>query len=111
MARYVFHMEVKPDRRERLRELNERYDAALRRAANGIEGFGGLQKYVLGDQYVELIDLDGDFAAFGRQLAADPDVREFLRAVGDCFEQSLRDMGERRMELLQDLADEPARPA
>lgn len=108
MARYVFHMEVKPDRHEQLRELNERYDAALRRAATGIEGFGGVEKYVLGDQYVELIDFEGEFGDFGKQLAADPEVREFLRAVGDCFEQSLGDMGERRMELLQSLADDRA---
>jgi hypothetical protein len=111
MARHVFHMEVKPDRRERLRELNERYDDALRATANGIEGFGGVEKYLLGDEYVELVDFDGDFGDFGRQLAADPEVREFLRAVGDCFEQSLRDMGERRMEPIQNIADEPARQA
>lgn len=111
MARYVFHMQVKPDRHARLRELNAQYDDALRRTASAIDGFGGVEKYVLGDEYIELIDFDGDFGDFGKQLAADPEVREFLRAVGDCFEQSLRDMGERRMELLQSLADEPARHA
>jgi len=108
MTRHVFHMQVKPDRHERLRELNEQYDEALRRTASSIDGFGGVEKYVLGDEYIELIDFDGDFGDFGKQLAADPEVRQFLREVGDCFEQSLRDMGGRRMELLQSLADEPA---
>lgn len=105
MARYVFHMEVKPDRHERLRELNEQYEPALQRAAGALEGFGGVEKYVLGDQYIELVDFDGEFGDFGKQLAADPEVREFLRAVGDCFEQSLRGMGDRRMTLLQSLGD------
>lgn len=105
MTRYVFHLDVREGSEQRLRELNERYDAALRRAASAIDGFGGLEKYVLGDRYVELIDLEGDFGEFGRRLAADPEVREFLRAVGDCFVQPLREMGERRMDLVQRVED------
>jgi hypothetical protein len=111
VARHVFHLEVKPDKQDRLRELNERYGGALERVAGGIDGFGGVQKYVLGDQYVELVDYDGEFGDFGRQLAADPEVREFLRAVNECFVQPLREMDARRMELLQNLADEPSRAA
>ena len=104
MPRYVFHLQVKPGRHERLRELNEQYGEALRRAASGIEGCDGIEKYVLGDEYVEVVHYDGDFGEFGKQMAADPEVREFLRAVGDCFEGGLRVMGERRMDLLQELA-------
>jgi hypothetical protein len=103
VARHVFHLEVKPDKHERLRELNEQYGDALQRVAGGIEGFGGVEKYMLGDDYIELVDYDGDFGDFGKQLASDPEVREFLRAVNDCFEQPLREMGGRQMQELQRL--------
>lgn len=105
MTRYVFQLEVREGSQQRLRELNDRYEPALRRATGAIEGFGGLEKYILGDRYVELIDLEGDFGEFGRQLAADPEVREFLRSVNDCFVQPLREMGERRMDLVQRVED------
>jgi hypothetical protein len=108
LTRHVFHLEVKPDKHDRLRELNSQYGEALQRVAGGIPGFGGVEKYVLGDDYIELVSFDGDFGDFGRQLAADPEVREFLRAVGDCFVGGLRVMPDRRMELLQTLVDEPA---
>jgi hypothetical protein len=103
VARYVFHMQVKDGQQDELRRLNERYEPALARAADGIEGFRGVEKYLRGDDYVEVIDYDGAFEEFGQQLASDPETREFLRSVGRCFEQSLRDMGERRMEALQEI--------
>lgn len=99
VTRYVFILQVKDA--ERLRQLNERYQPALARAAAGIPGLAGIEKYLLGDQYVELIDLEGSFTDFARQLAADPEVRQFLREVDACFVQSLRDLPSRRLSLLQ----------
>jgi hypothetical protein len=101
MPRYVFHMEIQRGQHDELRRLNDRYEPALARAAGGLPGFGGFEKYVLGDQYVEVIDYDGPFEEFGRGIAADPEARDFLRAVGACFMQSLREMGERRMTCIQ----------
>lgn len=99
VTRYVFILQVKDA--DRLRQLNERYQPALARAAAGIPGLAGIEKYLLGDQYVELIDLEGSFADFARQLAADPEVRQFLREVDACFVQSLRDLPSRQLSLLQ----------
>ena len=98
-VRHVFTLQVTDA--GRLRQLNEQYRPALARAAAGIPGLIGIEKYLLGDQYVEVIELTGSFGDFARQLAADPEVREFLRAVGACFAQSLRDLPAREMSLLQ----------
>lgn len=103
MPRYVFHMEIRDGQHDELRQLNDQYEAALTRAARAVPGFRAAEKFVLGDEYIEMIDHDGPFEDFGRQLAADPEVREFLRAVGGCFVQSLRDMGDRQMSSLQRL--------
>ena len=103
MERYVFHMQIQDGQHEQLQRLNAEYEPALSRAASAIPGLGGIHKFVLGDEYVEMVDYDGPFEDFGRQLASDPEVREFLRAVDGCFVQSLRDMGERRMERVQSL--------
>ena len=103
MARHAFHFEIKADRHERLRELNERY--------GDVEGFGGVEKYILGNEYIELVEFDGDVGEYGKQLAADPEVREFLRAVGDCFVQPLSEMGDRRMDPLQSVSVESAEVA
>jgi hypothetical protein len=101
-TRYVFLLQVKDA--DRLRQLNELYQPALARAAAGIPGLIGIEKYLIGDQYVELIDLEGDFAGFARQLAADPEVRQFLREADACFLQSLRELPSRRLSLLQSLS-------
>lgn len=105
MGRYVFHMKIQDGQHDELRRLNDRYESALARAAGGLPGFGGFEKYVLGDEYVEVIDYDGPFEEFGQGIASDPEAREFLRAVGTCFVQSLRDMGERRMIPIQQVPD------
>jgi hypothetical protein len=103
MPRYVFHMQVADGQAERLRELNERYGEALRRAAEAIPGLSGIEKYLLGEQYVEVVDFDGAFADFSAQLTADTEVRQFLRSVNGCFVQSLREMAERQMPCIQAL--------
>jgi hypothetical protein len=103
MPRYVFHLTVRDGRLDRLRELNDTYDDVLRRAAAGVPGLGGIEKYLLGDEYVEQIDYDGEFADFATQFGADPEVRQFLRSVNECFEQPLKQMPEREMARLQTL--------
>ena len=103
MPRYVFHMQVADGQAQRLQELNEQYGEALRRATKAIPGLGGIEKYLLGDQYVEVIDFDGAFADFSAQLTADQEVRQFLRSVNGCFVQSLRDMADREMSCIQAL--------
>lgn len=103
MPRYVFHMQVADGQAERLRELNEQYGEVLRRAAKAIPGLRGIEKYLLGEQYVEVVDFDGAFADFSAQLTADKQVRQFLRSVNACFAQSLRDMAEREMSCIQAL--------
>ncbi|HLI41560.1 MAG TPA: hypothetical protein VKV35_07940 [Streptosporangiaceae bacterium] len=108
MARYVFHLQVADGQARRLRELNEQYSEALRRVTGTIPGLRGIGKYLLGDQYVEVVDFDGAFADFAAQLAADQEVRQFLRSVSGCFVQSLRDMAQREMPCLQAF---PANPA
>jgi hypothetical protein len=103
MPRYVFHMQVADGATDRLRELNEQYDDVLRRASENIPGLRSIEKYLLGEEYVELIDFDGEFADFSTQLTADKEVRQFLRSVNECFVQSLRDMPERAMSTIQSL--------
>jgi hypothetical protein len=103
MPRYVFHMQVADGATDRLRELNAEYADALSRAASGIAGLRSIEKYLLGDEYVELIDFDGEFADFSTQLTADKEVRQFLRSVNECFVQSLRDMPDRAMATIQSL--------
>jgi len=104
MPRYVFHMQVADGQAERLRELNEQYGEVLRRATKAIPGLRGIEKYLLGEQYVEVVDFDGAFADFSVQLTADKQVRQFLRSVNECFVQSLRDMAEREMPCIQALS-------
>jgi hypothetical protein len=103
MPRYVFHMQVLDGRLGRLRELNEEYAEALRTAAAGIAGLRSIEKYLLGNEYVEQIDFDGEFADFARQLGADPRVRQFMRGVNECFGTPLREMTTREMSRIQAL--------
>ena len=105
MPHYVFHMKVREGSHDELRELNQEYGPALEQATREIPGFRGIVKYVVGDDYVEVVDCDESFEEFGQRLASNPEVREFLRAVGGCFEQSLREMGERRMDCIQRIGD------
>lgn len=102
MPAYVFHLTVRDGQHERLRELNDQYAGALARVGRGIVGLGGIEKYLLGDDYVERVDYDGEFAEFAKQLGADREVREFLREVNSCFVQSLRDMPQRQMTCIQE---------
>lgn len=103
MPRYVFHMQIADGQAGRLRELNEQYADVMRRATAGIPGLHAIEKYVLSDEYIELVDYDGDFADFSKQLTADRDVRQFLRSVDECFVQSLREMPDREMPCMQRL--------
>ncbi len=101
VTRHVFALDIAPGKADLLAALNGRYQDALQRVAAGIDGLRSIQKYVLGDRYIEIIDLDGDFTSFATQLAADPEVRQFLREVGACFTQSLRHLIDQRMTPLQ----------
>lgn len=103
MTRYVFHLQVRPDQLERLRELNRDYHDDLKRVSATIPGLRGVEKYLVGTEYVELIDYDGEFAEFGKALGADPSVREFMRGVSQCFVTPLREMSIRRMTGIQTL--------
>lgn len=101
MPRYVFHLEVRDGHADRLREINDRYAEVLRTASANIEGLRGIEKYLFGDQYVELIDYAGEFAEFAKQLGADPQARQFMREVNDCFTTPLKTMTERQMTVIQ----------
>jgi hypothetical protein len=103
MPRYVFHMQVREDQLARLRELNAEYEPALRRASSNLHGLRSVEKFLVGTEYVELIDFDGEFDDFGAGLSADPAVREFLRAVNGCFTTGLREMPSRQMTTIQRL--------
>lgn len=103
MTCYMFQLTISPGARDRLRQLNEEYGPLLATVASGIEGLRGIEKWVLGDTYVERIDFDGEFADFARQLSADKEVRQFLRSVDGCFTQSLKEMTGRAMSRLQAL--------
>lgn len=103
MTCYMFQLSVQAGKLDRLRQLNEEYQAVLDRAAAAIPGLHGIEKWLLGQVYVERVDFDGEFADFARQLTADKDVRQFLRSVGECFVEPLRDMAVREMSCLQAL--------
>jgi hypothetical protein len=103
MPRYVFHLQVKPDHLERLHVLNRDYHDDLKRVTATIPGLRGVEKYLVGTEYVELIDYDGEFAEFGKAIGADPAVREFMRGVNQCFVTPLREMTRRRMTGFQTL--------
>lgn len=103
MTCYMFQLTISPGAHGRLRQLNEEYGPLLAKVASGIEGLHGIEKWMLGDTYVERIDFDGEFADFARQLSADKEVRQFLRSVDGCFTQSLKDMTSRAMSRLQAL--------
>lgn len=103
MTCYMFQLTVSPGAHDRLRQLNEEYGALLAKIAGGIEGLRGIEKWVLGDTYVERIDFDGEFADFARQFSADKEARQFLRSVDGCFTESLKEMTDRAMSCLQAL--------
>jgi len=103
MTCYMFQLTIAPGAHDRLRQLNEEYGPRLATVAGGIDGLRGIEKWVLGDTYVERIDFDGEFADFARQLSADQEVRQFLRSVDGCFTQSLKEMTDRAMGCLQTL--------
>ncbi len=103
MTCYMFQLTVSPGAQDRLRQLNEEYGPLLAKVAAGIEGLHGIEKWLLGDTYVERIDFDGEFADFARQLSADKQVRQFLRSVDGCFVESLKEMTDRAMSCLQAL--------
>lgn len=103
MPRYVFQMEIREGQGETLAEFVRDSEPQVRAASQAIEGFRSMDKFVLGDRYVEIIDVDGAFDDFGRQLSADPEVRQFLRQVWACFVQSPREMDACRMQLLQSI--------
>ncbi len=103
MTCYMFQLTIAPGAHDRLRQLNEEYGPLLAKVASGIGGLHGIEKWVLGDTYVERIDFDGEFADFARQLSADKGVRQFLRSVDGCFTQSLEEMTDRAMSCLQTL--------
>ena len=100
---YMFQLTISPGAHDRLRQLNKEYGPLLATVAGRIDGLRGIEKWVLGDTYVERIDFDGEFADFARQLSADKEVRQFLRSVDGCFTQSLKEMTDRAMSCLQTL--------
>ncbi|HUZ34943.1 MAG TPA: hypothetical protein VMV17_01280 [Streptosporangiaceae bacterium] len=103
MTCYMFQLTVQPGQHSRLRELNEQYEPVLARVAAGIHGLNSIEKWLLGAVYIERVDFDGEFADFAKQLTADKEVRQFLRSVGECFAESLREMPARGMSCLQAL--------
>lgn len=103
MTCYMFQLTIAPGAHDRLRQLNEEYGPLLATVTGGIDSLRGIEKWVLGDTYVERIDFDGEFADFARQLSADKEVRQFLRSVDECFTQSLKEMTDRAMSCLQTL--------
>jgi hypothetical protein len=103
MTCYMFQLTISSGAHGRLRQLNEEYGPILAKVAGAIDGLRGIEKWVLGDTYVERIDFDGEFADFARQLSADKEVRQFLRSVDGCFTQSLKEMTDRAMTCLQAL--------
>ena len=105
MPRYVFQMQVRNGEKERLLRLNEEYADVLNRAGKAIVGLHRVEKYLFEDQYVDLIDFDGEFEEFSHQLTADPDVRQFLRSVNSCFVHSLSEMTSREMACIQTLGE------
>ncbi len=92
MTSYVFEMTVRPDRLEDLRSINARYERALTRVATRMPALTRIEKYLDGVRYVELVEYDGEFADFSRQLGQDFKIKEFLRAVDGCFEGGLASM-------------------
>jgi hypothetical protein len=103
MTCYMFQLTVAAGAQEQLRRLNQEYGPLLAKVAGGIEGLRGIEKWLLGDTYVERIDFDGEFADFARQFSADQEVRQFLRSVDACFTESLKEMAGRAMSCLQSL--------
>ncbi len=103
MTAYLFHLTVRPGQHQRLRQLNDQYADAMTSVTSGIVGLGGIEKYVLGDDYVERVDFDGDFTDFAKQFTADREIRQFLRQVDECFVESLRDMADQQMSCVQNL--------
>jgi hypothetical protein len=99
----MFQLTISPGTHEQLRRLNEEYGPLLAKVAGGIEGLRGIEKWMLGDTYVERINFDGEFADFARQFSADIQVRQFLRSVDACFTESLKEMTDRAMSCLQAL--------
>ncbi|HVD02539.1 MAG TPA: hypothetical protein VNF75_00095 [Candidatus Dormibacteraeota bacterium] len=105
MPRYVFQMQLRKGELDRLLQLNEEYADVLKRACKAIVGLHRVEKYVFEDQYVELIDFDGEFEGFSHQLTADPEVRQFLRSVNSCFVHPLSAMTSREMACIQTLPE------
>lgn len=103
MTCYMFQLTVAEGQLGRLRELNEQYEPVLARVAAGIEGLHRIEKWLLGQTYVERVDYDGDFADFARQLTAEKEIRQFLRSVDGCFAESLKEMTATAMSPLQQL--------
>ncbi|MCP2281046.1 hypothetical protein [Nocardia amikacinitolerans] len=103
MPKYVFHLQVKEHQLDRLQRLNEEYRDDFERVVPVIPGLRGIEKYLVGTDYVELIDYDGSFADFGAAMAADPALRKFMRSVNDCFTTPLREMTTRQMATIQTL--------
>jgi hypothetical protein len=99
----MFQLTVKAGQLDRLRRLNEQYEPVMAKAAASIEGLNGIEKWLLGNTYVERIDFDGDFTDFAAQFGSDKEIRQFLRSVNECFVQSLGDMPDRQMSCLQAL--------
>jgi hypothetical protein len=106
MTCYMFQLTVAPGQLGRLKELNEQYEPVMAEVTAGIDGLNRIEKWLLGDTYVERVDFDGDFTDFARQFTADAEIRQFLRSVDGCFTESLKQMSARRMSPLQTLATE-----
>jgi hypothetical protein len=100
---YLFHLTVRPGQHQRLRELNDQYAGVMAAVGHDIAGLGGIEKYLLGDDYVERVEYDGDFAEFAKQFTAEREIRQFLRQVDDCFVESLQDMADQQMSCVQNL--------
>jgi hypothetical protein len=103
MTCYMFQLTVAEGQLGRLRELNEQYEPVMAKVAAGIDGLHRIEKWLLGQTYVERIDYDGDFADFARQFTAEREIRQFLRSVDGCFVESLKEMTARAMVPLQQL--------
>jgi hypothetical protein len=107
VARFVFHFEVREGMEDRLREVNARYGEALAQALRQMGGVGQVAKYLLGREYVEVIEYDGTFDAFSRALTDQPGMRSFMKEVGACFVQPLREIASRQMTPFQEITPWP----
>jgi hypothetical protein len=67
-------------------------------ATQAIPGFIGLEKYVLDNKLVEILDLDISLQEFGQQFASNKGVRDFFRAIAPCITESLSDADARIMQ-------------